>query len=144
LDFNVLKIDSSSNLISYLFPPAYKLSDLNDLEIIKCEKLLSQFIDEYNKDAKLNYKGIMKQYPETSLSEDDLTIKLNEYSRQFIPVANERGQKIIYVNCFCHPEEYEYRDKYLVEVMDGGICYFNFKIDLDEMEILDFMVNGFG
>jgi len=66
---------------------------------------------------------------------------LNEYKRQLVAVINGKGEKEVWVNCFCNRDWGRYREEVLV-ADDGGACYFNIKINLTTKTSYDLMVNG--
>jgi len=63
-----------------------------------------------------------------------------EYKRQYFPGINDKGEKVVWVNCFCHTS----RDwkKQLIMVEDGGSCYFNVTINLTTGKYYHLRVNG--
>jgi len=67
-----------------------------------------------------------------------------KYKRQYIPVINSKGEKEIWVNCFCGGWNALNMDnkREVLSVMDGGNCYFNFKVNLKTKKWYNFMVNG--
>jgi len=71
----------------------------------------------------------------------DFVIDLKKYKRQYIAVINSKGEKEVWVNCFCDTWKKNWR-KELIFVLDGGNCYFNLKINLTKGEYYDLMVNG--
>lgn len=140
LDFNVLKSDTS---FEYVFPKTFKSADLTENEIKQCEVLLISYIANYNSvEAKRRFNQVTKDNPNLEFDLEDFTINLRNYGRQFVAAVSENGSKIVFVNCFCDPEHYDYRKTKLVEVFDGGKCFFNLKINLTEKEVFDFRANG--
>ena len=139
LNINVLKYDSS---YKYIFPEAMEIADLTREEITECELLLKAYIANYNVQAKKRFEEISKNHPGLKFSLDNFTIELKNYGRQYVAAINNDGEKVVYVNCFCHPSEFDYRDKELVQVEDGGNCFFNFKVDIKRKRIFDFRENG--
>jgi hypothetical protein len=83
-----------------------------------------------------------KKYPNHRFNILDFTIELHEYGRQYMAVTSDKGQKMVYVNCVCDPTEFDYRETELIQVDDGGNCYFNFKVNLTTKRLFDFMENG--
>ena len=72
----------------------------------------------------------------------DELIKHANYKRQYVPVINNKGEKEVWVNCFC---DYESDwQKRIVIVFDGGKCFFNLKINITKKEYYDFGTNGEG
>jgi hypothetical protein len=75
----------------------------------------------------------------------DVSKKMHEtwnYRRQYVCVINNKGQKEVYVNCLC--DSMNSWKTELVEIQDGGNCFFNFKINLSTKRYYDFNVNGSG
>ncbi len=139
LDFSILKYDSSHR---YTFPSTFKPADLSSQEVIECEMLLRAYVLNYNIEATKEFEEVTKKLPNLKFDIKQFTIELEEYGRQYMAGLSEDGNKIVYVNCFCYPEEFEYRNKELVEVTDGGNCFFSFKVDLKNRKIFDFRENG--
>jgi hypothetical protein len=138
LDFNIIKYDTSYN---YIFPKTFKAIDLNDEEIMECETLLRLFIADYNVEATKRFDEMTKKYPKLKFNKNQFTIELRDYGRQYMAALSE-NEKFVYVNCFCDPVEFDYRHKELVQVDDGGNCFFSFKVDLKNKKIFDFRENG--
>jgi hypothetical protein len=74
-----------------------------------------------------------------------LTINLEKrtYQKQLIFVTNARGERIVWVNCFCGPWPTDYWKTQIVAVDDGGNCFFNFKVNLTTHTYFELMVNGY-
>jgi len=68
-------------------------------------------------------------------------IQLGEYKRQYLPVLNHKGEKVVWVNCFCNSWNIDWKRE-ILEVLDGGKCYFNLKVNLDQDICYEMMVNG--
>jgi hypothetical protein len=66
--------------------------------------------------------------------------RVPNYQRQYIGLI-EDGRQIIYGNYFCNSAETDWR-KELVQVNDGGDCYFQVKYDVETGTIYDLRVNG--
>ena len=139
LDFNLIDYDTSYD---YIFPVTFKPTNLSDMEIMECETLLNSFIADYNEEGIKRFDEMTKKYPNGQFEIEDFKIELKDYGRQYMTVVSDKGDKIVYVNCFCDPTHFNYRDKELVQVDDGGNCFFNFKVDLKTKKIFDFMENG--
>ena len=139
LDFHIIRFDSS---YQYLFSTSFMTADLTNKEIIESENLLKLFIADYNVEATKKFNEMTKEYPNIKFNILDFTIELADYGRQYMSVVSHKGERMVYVNCFCDPTEFNYRDKELVQVEDGGNCFFNFKVNLTEKKIFDFMENG--
>ena len=102
--------------------------------------LLSECIEKYNLDQQKQFDKINKEHPEHRFNKSDFIIDLTKYKRQIIAVTNDKGEKEVWVNCFCN--DANYWKKEIVQVMDGGKCFFNFKINLTTKKYFDLRVNG--
>ena len=78
------------------------------------------------------------------VTRNDKTIDLKgeKYKRQYIAVTNEKGDKIVWVNCLCRVDDSNWKTSIAV-VHDGGSCYFNLMINLTKSMYYDFWVNGY-
>lgn len=98
-----------------------KESTLSDTDILQIESLANKGISEYNK--------------QTKWSKIDKTYKV-----QMVSVINAKGEKEVWLNCFC--DDYPNWRKRILEVRDGGSCFFNLKINLSKGKCYDIRVNG--
>ncbi|WP_295669189.1 hypothetical protein, partial [uncultured Mucilaginibacter sp.] len=96
-------------------------------EISKVENLLDSFVAIYNKNA--------TEY-------DQKIDKPKSYFKQLIVVINSKGEKEVWVNCFCSASDKSYWKKDIVQVEDGGGCYFQLRVNLTKNFVHDFRVNG--
>ncbi|WP_295654846.1 hypothetical protein [uncultured Mucilaginibacter sp.] len=131
-------------LDQYIFKGKFKSTSLSDNEIKNIEKLIAIRISEYNKMKLAENKKLLEKYPSKphEIISGNLINNPADYYKQFIAVTDAKGQKIVWANCFCTPEEKSYWKKGIVEVEDGGSCFFNLKINLTTNTVYDFMVNG--
>lgn len=120
LDLSEINKDDPTNL---LFPSDYTATRLSKKDIKECELILKKQIDVFNE------KSAKK-------------IDLEKYGRQYVGARTPAGDIVVYLNCFCDPKRFTERDRDLVQVFDGGICYFQLKIDLARNKIFDFRTNG--
>ncbi len=114
----------------YIFGKAdtVKPATLTEQEIEETESLLTKAIAEYNRKKVSEYLKI-----------DSFV----NYRRQFVPYINQKGEKMVFVNCFCDGFKWnENWRKELVMVDDGGSCFFNVKINLSAKNTYDLYVNG--
>jgi hypothetical protein len=133
---NNLKFDTSKIAIiklnekgSWPFNSTYQPSTLTQNELILVDSCLIACVNNYNNSLDKNHK--------------QWSIDLNKlnYRRQLIVVTNSKGQKEVWVNCFCWINSDEWKTHMLI-VDDGGNCYFNFKINLTTKRYYDLVVNG--
>jgi hypothetical protein len=104
-----------------------------DFEII--DALLTQCVNTYNKEQELRSKENkpVKIY----------LLDLKRHKRQYIAVVNDKGEREVWVNCFCRAWDRNWK-KEIIIVEDGGVCYFNVKINLTNKKYYKLMVNGIG
>lgn len=71
---------------------------------------------------------------------------LSTYRRQYFGGINEKGQKLIWINCFSKESEFDHNDwkKEIVEVQDGGDWYFNVVTNISTEECYRFFRNSIG
>lgn len=118
-----------------------KPTDLTNDDLLKIEKILNKCINDYNPDQERQFKEINDKHPEYKLDKKNFTIDLTRYKRQYVAVINTKGEKEVWVNCFCGAGNQNWR-KNLIFVKDGGNCYFNLKINLTTGHYYELMVNG--
>jgi hypothetical protein len=104
-----------------------KATTLSEKEIELTENLLKSAIKEHNRNIK-NALFTIKEF--------------KNYKRQLIPIINEKGEKEVWVNCFCDKPDKLWR-KEIILVFDGGNCYFNLKINLTKKTFYQISVNGY-
>lgn len=82
-------------------------------------------------------------------------LSIEKYFRQYVPYINEKGEKIIKINALCkilktppYPEkginewtEMDWKNVYVM-VDDGGDCFWNITINIDNKTYKNLMVNG--
>lgn len=112
-----------ANRDSDLFDNHVKPADLSKNEITTIEKLIAGEIVKYNKKG----YGPVKQ-PE-------------KYFKQLIPVINSKGEKEVWVDCFCSVLANWKTQPQIVN--DGGSCFLHFKINLTKGKVLKFFTNGY-
>ena len=102
-----------------------KVVSVSESEMHLVDSLLKQQIEEHNRKSGKAF-----------------SIDLSKYKRQYFPSIDTNGDKIVEVNCFCQVHNDDNWKKQRVEVHDGGKCYFNIKVDLTTLTVLNFHVNG--
>lgn len=118
-----------------------KPTDLTNDDLLKTEKILNNSINDYNPDQERQFKEINDKHPEYKLDKKNFTIDLTSYKRQYVAVINSKGEKEVWVNCFCNTWNKNWETN-LIMVHDGGNCYFNLKINLTTGQYYELMVNG--
>ena len=113
---------------------------INDLIII--EDILTGCISEYNTKQKQLFKELKSNNLESNLDIKHFIIDLERYKRQYMAVINDKGEKEVWINCFCDSWGKNWREEQII-IKDGGNCYFNLKINIRKKKYYDFMVNGY-
>jgi hypothetical protein len=98
---------------------------ISESEMHLVDSLLKQQIEEHNRK-----------------SDKTFSIDLSKYRRQYFPSIDTNGDKRVEVNCFCQVHNDDNWKKQRVQVHDGGKCYFNIKVDLTTLTVVNFHING--
>jgi hypothetical protein len=130
VDTSLIAIIPFENSREWLFDKSYSPTTLTQKDVEKIEMLLTSCVNDYNKKLSADYK----QYFSIDL------IK-GKYKRQYVAVINKKGDKEVWVNCFCQTHNDNWRTSIII-VDDGGNCYFNLKINLTKEKCYDLIVNG--
>lgn len=133
----VLPFDTSYHWLFRDAKPAY----LNGDDIRKTETLLKECLADHNLEQEDLFKELDARNPDDRLDRNHFVIDLARYKRQYTAVVNAKGEKEVWVNCFCSEPGYDWK-KQILGVADGGNCYFNLKINLATGNCYDFQVNG--
>lgn len=107
----------------------------NQIDLNKVDELLNEAIEE-NKFYFLKTKKISE---------------LRKSYRQYLCYINEKGEKIIYINSMCelftdydednNPIPFDWKNK-MVDISDGGECYWNIKINITTTKYYELRING--
>jgi len=148
--YAILKFDAIRD--SSYFETGSKPAQLSAGEIDTIENIIAKKVIDYNKaerafDDSLDKKNHPK-LPANAVPFYNVIYYPENYYKQFVAVVNAKGQKEVYVNCFCEDFYKEsgniksYWRKEFVMVCDGGSCFFTIKINLTTNTVLLFGVNG--
>jgi hypothetical protein len=144
---NTVKIDTSVIAI-LLFDSTLdcgfnsgKSVDLTTEDLLEIETILKRSIEEYNPEQERQFKEINDKHPEYKLDKKNFIIDLPRYKRQYIAIINSKGEKEVWINCFCGKLDKFSRTNPVI-IMDGGNCFFNLKINLTTGLYYDLIVNG--
>lgn len=105
---------------------------IKDIEI--AELIMEEYLN------KISDSILVNQYGTCPI----IHLNLNKYIRQYIGIINEKGDKIIKINCFWN----EYINSYpnwktnLVNVDDGCSFYWSIKVDIYNKVCFDYYING--
>ena len=162
---NCCQHQRKSNSADRIIPKEFDSPNLSIQEVVLEEDHVYEnlFFDRnidrailYNDDYKVLKKVIQKASEKGEfkfLRDGSLNSIFNMYCFQYVPFINENDEKEVYVNAFCHfpgeelssskgiPEVFDWHT-YLINMMDGGSCYWSMKINLDSKIYYDFSVNG--
>lgn len=128
LDTSTIAILPITKDIRWLLNDTASLSfDLSHQELRNIDSLLTACINNYNLE-----QDSTRKFPEY--------IDLKNYKRQYIPYKSAKGKKV-YINCFCIHDIDDWK-KRLVQIDDGGNCFFQLTADLEANRYLDFSTNG--
>jgi hypothetical protein len=80
-----------------------------------------------------------------SIGSQKISTRMDNYYRQCLSVINSKNEIEVWVNCFCKnsmikKEEAQHR---IINVDDGGKCFFNIKINLSTKKYYDLFINGY-
>ena len=140
VDTSVVAILSFDTTQNWIFKDS-KTTDLTNDDLLKIETLLNECINNYNHGQERQFKEINDKHPDYKLDKKNFTIDLTRYKRQYVAVLNSKGEKEVWINCFCGTANQNWK-KNLIFVEDGGNCYFNLKISLTRGQHYELMVNG--
>ena|SRR5690554_5789024 len=114
-----------------------EISDLSRNEITILEQLIVECISEYNEEKRKS-----SELQESELSHY-LIMEFNNYKRQYVPVINEIGEKIIWVNAFCSaPNDWDWHTQ-ILGTEDGGNCYYSLSVNITQKTCYGIRVNGY-
>ncbi|WP_162128255.1 hypothetical protein [Flavobacterium phycosphaerae] len=74
-------------------------------------------------------------------SDENITINLNDYKRQYCAYINPKGEKVVHVNCLCSVRGDAWQRGY-ESVLGGGKCFFGGTINLSLQKFSDFYTNA--
>lgn len=114
---------------------------LTNIDIEAIELILRKWVNEYNPSQEQEFQSIHKNHPELNIDKANFIIDLQRYKRQYIAIINTKGEKEVWINCFCGERDQNWKTN-LIVIKDGGNCYFNLKVNLTTGKYYDLMVNG--
>jgi hypothetical protein len=141
VDSTKIAILSSELIQKYIFQKECKEAKLTDNDAIIVDSLLKKCIDKYNVEAEKEFKQIVGENSNYKPNKEDFVIDIEKYKRQYFVITNSKGEKEVWVNCFCNSWKKDWR-KELIRVKDGGNCYFQVKVNLTKKKCYELIVNG--
>jgi hypothetical protein len=126
------------------------LSDTSKVAILQIDSLKAFMLSTHDisvADSIFN-KALEDKFPATKKDKrgkDRIGIK--RYYIQLVPRLNAKGEKEVWINCFCHilgnvDWKKEMVDRDLIE--DGGSCFFELTVNLSLLNYYGFVMNGMG
>ena len=110
----------------------------NDLFVI--DKLVHDAVNFHNDKQKTIHNSWLKKLLGKNVYKEYFFINLPKYRRQYFCSLNDKGEKIVWVNCFCESKDYWKTSE--VFVFDGGNCYFHMMINISTGQVSEFGTNG--
>ena len=120
-----------------------KPTSLSENELSEIEKIIVQAVKENNEQQKERLEMHNKEYPDNQWTETGFELKTRGFKRQYVPVMNSDGQREIWTNFFCHDWGSENWKSEIMQVNDGGNCYFNLKVNLETGTYSELYINGY-
>lgn len=125
----------------YVYPKGFKAAALypgrftpEAADIILAEKVLSRQLKI------LNESSFTATWHPAVVHEE-----LPAYVRQYVGYINDRGEKIIWINCAYEPDMQQ-RKRYgkgIIKMRDGGYAYWNAKVSLSKGKLFDLYINDY-
>jgi hypothetical protein len=140
VDTSIISVFPFDKVQNWIFKDS-KPTDLTIGDMQKIESILTKLINDYNPEKEKLFEEINKKNPENKPNKQNFIIDLKRYKRQYVAITNSKGEKEVWVNCFCGAGNTDWKKK-LIIVDDGGNCYFTLKINLTRGKYYEFMVNG--
>jgi hypothetical protein len=110
----------------FVFDSSYKDASLTNNDLLEIDSLLNKCVNDYN----------------NSLSKEVSNFRISTIDyRQYIAAINTKGEKEVWINCFCKTNNIDWK-KSVVGVEDGGGCYYHLKINLATKKYYNLSVNG--
>lgn len=116
-------------------------TEITKQDSIQIEFLLNACITEENKYGELYFDKVQTEHPNSKLNKENFILILSRYKRQYMAILNKNGEKEVWVNCFCDHFDWNLKTR-VVQVCDGGNCFFNLKINLNKNIYYNLMING--
>lgn len=120
-----------------------KPSTLTENELVEIENIIETAIKENNARQKGNLERHNKEFPDNQWIETGFELTTKDFKRQYVPVVNKNGQKVVWINFFCNDWESDSWKSDILIVNDGGNCYFNLKVNLDTKTYSELSINGY-
>jgi len=104
-----------------------------DTDILEAEKICRSFLSRTD-ESNAYYRECLPK----------ISSGLKGYKRQYFGLLGKKGEKIVWINFFWGGEApvFPRWEREPVVVLDGGLMFFNVKVDLQSKECFDLKING--
>jgi len=142
--YAVIELDSNNQQLYENTTP----TDLKFYEMEMVDSIVKYAIADYNRKQKEDFERLSSYIPGWEDDQERYLSGFDAYFRQYVPLINERGEKEIWIYCFCdvsgmngEMDGLNWRTD-LVQVNDGGNCHFHLVVNLTQKTFAHLMVNG--
>lgn len=135
VNFTIIPYDSTHNWWNM---PMQNTS-ISGSELLLIDSIYISGITDFNTLEQVRFDSLTKCNNENKYDFADFGLTY-EYYRQYIVSLGADGNKYVYINCFCG--HYKNWETEVVEVKDGGHCYFHMLINLTKKKVLFICPNG--
>ena len=139
-EYVILSYDKETMYSTFIDLEPTKLSQK---ELIIIEELFQEMLIEHNAGQARALVKHNKENPTNQWERTGFELETKGFKRQYLPVINKKGEKIVWVNFLCRHFDHPYWRNYRMKVMDGGNCYYNFKVNLTTKKVYDLHINGY-
>jgi len=116
-------------------------ADLIENDLVIIDSMMKRAIDSFNAIV-----DITELSPLDIGLKTDYKINLNDYYSQYMAFYDSSGQKYVWINCFCdsYLKSAYHSDwkKTVINVDDGGSCFFHLTINLTQQTWSKFYINA--
>ena len=140
LDSSVVAILTYDPTLYWIFKDS-KPTTLTTDELQEIETILNKCVNDYNPEQQRRFKEMNDKHSQYKHNQRNFIIDLTRYKRQYVAIINSKGEKEVWINCFCRTGSQDWK-KNIISVLDGGNCYFNLKVNLTTGQHYELMVNG--
>lgn len=69
-------------------------------------------------------------------------LEQHKYYRQYVAAENSNGEKLVWINFFCESHYDPSHVTFILNVLDGGNCFFQVKVNLTQKDCYFYIENG--
>ncbi|MCB2410185.1 hypothetical protein [Hymenobacter lucidus] len=138
-----LEYKPKTTLTDFIVIPTLHPDLVSAVELNQVDSLLKACVAEFNRAAEADYADMHKTHSEIPFRKENYVIDLSAYKKQLVVSVNSKGVKTVWVNCFCSDEaDFPNWKREIVDITDGGNCFFNVRLNLTEGTWEDLQANG--